>query len=100
MLLNYPYTMHTCIAKFINALFVVVNAILLKFAMMYINTQIPTLLPLVYLIMFPHHTHKHAPIAHHKHVNVFKCDFCGRINHLAKFCFDLQKVSHLKNALK
>ena len=43
------------------------------------------------------HVHTHAPIVHHKHANVYHCDFCGRVGHLAKFCFDLRKVSKSQN---
>ena len=29
---------------------------------------------------------------------MFKCDYCGRFGHLAKYCFDLKRKSHLTNA--
>ena len=42
-------------------------------------------------------THAHTHHVHHKHAHVFKYDICGRFGHLAKYCFDLRKVSKSQN---
>ena len=44
------------------------------------------------------HLHAHSHKVHYKHASVFKCDYCGRFGHLAKYCFDLKRKSHLTNA--
>jgi len=49
-------------------------------------------------IMHAHHTrHTHAPHGHHHtlYAHVYTCTHCGRMGHLAKFCFDRLHSSNL-----
>ena len=54
--------------------------------------SIGTVVPNASHTHFISHTHSHAPIEHHKHDVVYSCTLCGRKGHLAKFCFDAEKI--------
>ena len=49
--------------------------------------------PHVHHVLKPHVHHAHKPHVHHPHhafkyERFYKCTYCGRNGHLAKFCYD------------